>query len=72
MFQKIRWILGENVKRNDVMYVTIDGIAFTLNGIEAMIHNLRRRNEELELSLKIAQNAYLRASGHTFKKIAIS
>lgn len=71
MFERLYWILGKNVKQSGVVYVNIDGIAFTINGIEAMIHNLRARNAELEASLKIAQNAYLRATGNTFRKVAV-
>jgi regulator of RNase E activity RraA len=45
---KLSWLLGMNVRKSDVIYVDIEGIAFTPKGVEAIIKNLRARNEELE------------------------
>jgi hypothetical protein len=30
------------------MYITVDGIAFTPHGVQAIIKNLRTRNDDLE------------------------
>jgi hypothetical protein len=49
----ILWLLGYNIKKSSVMYIDIEGIAFTPGGVDAMVKNLRNRNTELEATNKL-------------------
>lgn len=58
---KLSWLFGKNVRLDSTIYVTIDGVAFTPRGIEAVIKNLRSRNEELEAANRRFASALARA-----------
>jgi hypothetical protein len=48
MWQWLRWLFGSNVAKRNTVYVTLDGTAFTVPSIEAVIKSLRKVNRDLE------------------------
>lgn len=48
MWNTILWLFGKNVARKGTVYVTMNGVAFTVNGIEALVSTLRRQRQDLE------------------------
>lgn len=48
MWNTLRWLFGQNVAKKGTVYVSLNGVAFTVNGIEALVSTLRRQRQDLE------------------------
>jgi hypothetical protein len=48
----LNWLFRKNIKRKNILYITIDGIAFNPRQLDAIIKNLKDRNATLEASNK--------------------